>query len=542
MGINMFNLYAKTITLSLVISLLILGGFYFAYFHFINLNRSTINRLFVNGNFVVIQQLLKNTPPASWGEVIDSIQPADRPKAKILNMDELKISKEQKEDLKKGKIVILTGPVHYFLNYFLPDIFALQKIGNTKFVLQIQDKATMYTTIQDNTIWMVHLIATKLETSKKNNWPKIIKYFQSIYNIPLQIVSMDSKQLPLIIRKNQYIKGLQYEPPKSDGFITKVYFKFEHLDKILILGPINYPKYLINVPKMQFYYLISFTILTILIVFLSTWIFSRNVRKLLGLTNDYGKGLFDKKVKFSRFSILYGVHNNIVSMGSKIKGLMKTQQNMSRFVAHEIRTPLYTMQLALDAMEKSFKNKKDPTKHMNSLREDIKDLNKLVSYFLIYSQSTSNEMKIKKQSLDIKKWLFELVSTHQGYDLKVNLEVFDDEKSIVKFDPDLLKLAVNNLISNALKFANNEIQLSLNLNNDQMVLHVDDDGSGIEDENKQLIFQSFVTLATGESFGKHIGLGLAITKSIVELHGGHITLEDSPILSGSRFSIYLPIV
>ncbi|WP_162264328.1 sensor histidine kinase [Legionella gratiana] len=489
----------------------------------------------------MIQQLLKNNPPSSWNQVIDSIQPTDRPKAKILKMDELKISKEQKKDLRQGKIVILTGPVHYFLNYFLPDIFALQKIGNTKYVLQIQDKATMYTTIQDNTIWTIHLIETKLKTSEKSNWPKIIKHFQSIYNVPLQIVSPDSKQLPLAIRNNQYIKGLQYDPPKAGGFITKVYFKLVDLNKILILGPINYPKFLIKVPKMQFYYLISFTILTTLTVFLFTWIFSRNVRKIFGLTNAYSKGVFDKRVKFSRFSILYGVHNNIVSMGGKIKNLIKTQQNMSRFVAHEIRTPLYTMQLALDAMEKSFKKKQDPSKHMNSLRDDIKDLNKLVSYFLIYSQSTSNEMKVKKRFLDIRKWLFALVNGHQSYDLKVNLEVSDDEKSIVEFDPDLLKFAVNNLISNALKFANNKIQVSLHVNDNRAVIHVDDDGAGVEDENKQAIFQAFVTLERDESFGKHIGLGLAITKSIVELHGGHMILEDSPILTGSRFSIYLPI-
>lgn len=537
----MLNLYAKTVTLSVIISLLILGSFYFIYFHLIDLNRLTINRLFVNGNFTVIQQLLKNNPPSSWGDVLDSIQPADRPKAKILKMDKLKISKEQQEDLRQGKIVILTGPVHYFLNYFLPDIFALQKIGDTNYVLQIQDKTTMYTTIQDNTIWMIHLITTKLKTSKKDNWPKIIKHFQSIYNIPLQIVSTDSKKLPLTIRSKQYIKGLQYELPKPDGLITKVYFKLEHLNKVLILGPINYPKFLIKVPKIQLYYLISFTILTTLTVFLFTWIFSRNVRKLFGLTNNYSRGVFDKKIKFSRLSILYGVHNNIVSMGGKIKNLIKTQQNMSRFVAHEIRTPLYTMQLALDAMEKAFKKNQDPAKHINSLRDDIKDLNRLVSYFLIYSQSTSNEMKIKKQSLDIRKWLLELVNSHQGYELKVNLEVFDDEKSIVEFDPELLKFAVNNLISNALKFANNKIQVTLHRNNISIVIHVDDDGAGIEDENKKAIFQSFVTLETGESFDKHIGLGLAITKSIVELHGGHIILEDSPILSGSRFSIYFPV-
>jgi two-component system, OmpR family, sensor histidine kinase RstB len=534
----MSHLYAKTITLSIIISLLILGSFYFVFFHFIDLNRLTINRLFVNGNFAVIQQLLKNNPPSSWSEVLDSIQPADRPKAKIRKMGELNLSKDQDEDLRQGKMVILTSSVHYFLNYFLPDIFALQKIGDTNYALQIQEKSTMYTTIQDNTIWMVHLITTKLKTSKEDNWPKIIKHFQSIYNIPLHIVSTDSERLPLTIRNQPYIKGLQYELPRSDGFITKVYFKLEHLDKILILGPINYPRFLIKVPKMQFYYLISFTILTALTVFLFTWIFSRNVRKLFGLTNDYGRGVFGKKVKFSRLSILYEVHNNIVTMGGKIKNLIETQQNMSRFVAHEIRTPLYTMQLALDAMEKSFKKKQDPSKHMNSLRDDIKDLNKLVSYFLIYSQSTSNELKIKKQVLDIKKWLCGLVNSHQGYDLTVHLEVFDVEKSIVEFDPDLLKLAVNNLISNALKFANNKVQVSLQVNNDQTVIHVDDDGAGVEDENKQAIFQSFVTLETGEFFGKHIGLGLAIAKSIVALHGGHITLEDSPVLPGSRFSIY----
>ncbi|VEB35636.1 Uncharacterised protein [Legionella sainthelensi] len=92
----MLNLYAKTVTLSIIISLLILGSFYFIYVHFIDLNRVTINRLFVNGNFAIIQQLLKNTPRTSWGRVLDLIQPAGSPKAKILNMDELKISRSKK--------------------------------------------------------------------------------------------------------------------------------------------------------------------------------------------------------------------------------------------------------------------------------------------------------------------------------------------------------------------------------------------------------------------------------------------------------------
>lgn len=107
----MFNLYAKTVTLALLISLFILGGFYLIYFHFIDLNRATLNRLFVNGNFAVIQQQLENTPPASWNEVLDAMQPIDRPQAKIRDMDALNISDKQKEDLNQGKIVVITDPV-----------------------------------------------------------------------------------------------------------------------------------------------------------------------------------------------------------------------------------------------------------------------------------------------------------------------------------------------------------------------------------------------------------------------------------------------
>lgn len=537
----MFNLYAKTVTLALLISLLILGSFYLIYFHFIDLNRATLNRLFVNGNFIVIQQLLENTPPASWDKVLDSIQPSDRPQAKIREMDTLNISDKQKEDLNQGKIVILTSPVHFFINYWLPDIFALQKIKGTQKVLQIQEGVTMYNTIQDETLWMVHLIAKKLQSSKQENWLKITKDFQSIYNIPLHIISADSKKLPLSIRNKPFIKGLAYEDPKSDAFITTVYFKLKNENKILVLGPVNYPQFMIKVPKVQFYYLIGFTILTILTVFLLTWIFSRNVRKLYGLTHDYGKGIFDKKIGLSKFSILDGIHMNIVDMGSKIKNLIKTQQNMSRFVAHEIRTPLYTMQLALDAMEKSFDNKQNPARHMKSLREDMQDLNKLVSYFLMYSQSSNHEMKIKKQALNIRDWLVGLVNSHQGYAIQVNLVTGEIEKNSVEFDPELLKFAVNNLISNALKFATHKIHISLHIKDSKVFIHVDDDGPGIEDIYKKAIFQNFVTLETEESFGKHLGLGLTISKSIVELHGGHILVEDSPVLSGSRFSICIPV-
>lgn len=72
-----------------------------------------------------------------------------------------------------------------------------------------------------------------------------------------------------------------------------------------------------------------------------------------------------------------------------------------------------------------------------------------------------------------------------------------------------------------------------------IVISIDDDGPGIADEDREKAFEAFSTLGQSKSFGGHIGLGLSIAKSIVQLHSGKIFIDHSPF-GGCRFVIELP--
>ena len=93
--------------------------------------------------------------------------------------------------------------------------------------------------------------------------------------------------------------------------------------------------------------------------------------------------------------------------------------------------------------------------------------------------------------------------------------------------PTLLKHVIDNLITNALKFAKENILLSLETNKNFIFIHIDDDGPGIPTSEIKNIFEPFVTLSTDQSFGKHIGLGLPIVKAILDLHKGFIQVTQS---------------
>ncbi|MDF1655487.1 MAG: ATP-binding protein [Coxiellaceae bacterium] len=161
------------------------------------------------------------------------------------------------------------------------------------------------------------------------------------------------------------------------------------------------------------------------------------------------------------------------------------------------------------------------------MQDDIQQLNQLVSQFLLYSQSTGHELKIQKQSQDISAWLAELV---------VRYDCGESHEAIISFDAKLLKHAIDNVLTNALKFARSQVVVTLRVSPDRVSISIDDDGPGIPEEDKQTIFEPFATLGLSENYQKHTGLGLAIAASIVTLHSGAITVDRSS-LGGCRFTV-----
>ena len=152
------------------------------------------------------------------------------------------------------------------------------------------------------------------------------------------------------------------------------------------------------------------------------------------------------------------------------------------------------------------------------------------------SKSAAHELEINPEKLDLKTWLEKLTQRYQTTNIDITLNT-PSQAITANFDPILLKHAVDNLLTNALKYAKKSIQVTLTQDDNQTTISIEDDGQGIPLEDRIQIFNAFASLESSTDYDKHIGLGLSIAKSIVELHHGYIKVDDSTTLGGSKFSI-----
>ena len=140
--------------------------------------------------------------------------------------------------------------------------------------------------------------------------------------------------------------------------------------------------------------------------------------------------------------------------------------------------------------------------------------------------------------------MVDVVSNYENKNIKFELSIADDD-CVILADRNRLSQAILNIISNAEKFVSDNETISIaiskkknssDLNGNIVVVRIKDNGSGIDSEILDKLFTKFTT----KSF-QGTGLGLYITKSIIEAHGGHIWAENNNGEKGATFSFSLPI-
>lgn len=579
----MIKLYLKTITASLLILFFILLAFYLSFTYSIRMSSQKVHDILGVGNFSVIEQILLKSNESPWNRPISKFAtkkellegtehgtrvhatpletaqlssavefrrwshdelkklfPLNNKVPEVIDMNSIPFTETEKEQLLAGNIVYKDEKNLMFLTYSLHDVSAYKRIANSSYVLKIQVGTSMHEIVKSSTYLMRTLILNTLNTRPMSQWNKALDKLQFQYQIPLKLISINSNTISQKARNELLHDEISYDIPANEKPITTVYFTIPNSDKIISVGPLNYPYFSLRLSKIQIYFVLTITFLAVFAVAVLTWLFSRNSLKIYKLTQEYSQGHFNYDVNLNRFSTLRGIYENVVAMGNKINLLMQSQQNMARFVAHEVRTPLYTIQLALDSLKKLKPQTSEEQEHIESIQEDIHELNQLIHTFLLYSQSTTHELKINKELLNLRKWLENLVKTHQSYEVSVLFNYQQSDHELIFFDPKILYHAVNNLISNALKYAHKEVLISLEYQNKSVIIRIDDDGPGVPECDREKIVEPFTTLNSSDITGKHIGLGLSITKSIIKLHEGTLLINDSKTLKGVSFSLIFP--
>ncbi len=235
-------------------------------------------------------------------------------------------------------------------------------------------------------------------------------------------------------------------------------------------------------------------------------------------------------------------------------------------ISHEIRTPLTLIIAPLDQLIADFLNKKgmENSQYLSSLytmRNNASRILKLFDQIITFRKLESGSLKIRKQNVNLSELIKNVINCFEDYarSMSINLKLSDHTKGLsMNLDPEKMEMVFNNLLSNALKYTNKNGFIELEVNEINIpdnpettsqekalplvAISVKDTGAGINKENTQKIFETFYqedNKATQNS-AAGFGLGLSISKSIVNMHGGKIEVE-SEIGKGSVFRIILPL-
>jgi signal transduction histidine kinase len=269
---------------------------------------------------------------------------------------------------------------------------------------------------------------------------------------------------------------------------------------------------------------------------------------------DDSKNTFDEAVGFSTYSdsrpgvlSFVSIFENIwlqTEMYKKVKETERMQKEFIDIAAHELKTPIQPILGLTEILHSQIKNVRQKVlletifrnaKRLNRLTEDVLDLTKI----------ESQSLQLHTEQFNLRDMILNTIADSRNeikkeYKDNIVLEFVSKNDIVIEADRGRLNQVISNLLNNAIKFTNKEgiIITTVEKKDTYVVISVKDTGTGIDPEILPRLFTRFATKSESKS---GTGLGLFISKSIVEAHSGRIWAENNADGKGATFSFSLPL-
>lgn len=266
-------------------------------------------------------------------------------------------------------------------------------------------------------------------------------------------------------------------------------------------------------------------------------------RRLAGLTKTVLKlqsGDLNARMTLDGEDEISRLGDTVNQMAGHIQRLLDVQRELTQAVSHELRTPLARLRFGMEMLAES-EDIDDRYAQLDKLDEDVSQLNTLIDEILTYASLEQGTPKLDFEVVDIDELLARIERETKALNKPAQLRVEAESGFFVDAVPRYLHRVIQNLVGNAMRYANNEVLLRFEVRQGTAFLTVEDDGPGIPEEDWKRVFEPFTRLddSRTRSTGGY-GLGLSIVNRIAYWFGGTIRVGRSVPLGGASFIMRWP--
>jgi signal transduction histidine kinase len=218
------------------------------------------------------------------------------------------------------------------------------------------------------------------------------------------------------------------------------------------------------------------------------------------------------------------------------------RRNLVASISHDLRTPLAALRLMLAAIEDGVVDKSTRDRYLATMHTHVQALGSMVDDLFELSRLEAGDLDWSIRQVELPQLLGETVAAMRVEAEAKGVEVATEVQPLprpARADPERIQRVLFNLIQNAIRHtpADGSVTVRAGPAGEWVEIEVSDTGAGIPPEDRERLFEPFVRGATDGESDKGTGLGLALSRAIVEAHGGRIWLADSEVGTRVRFVI-----
>lgn len=244
------------------------------------------------------------------------------------------------------------------------------------------------------------------------------------------------------------------------------------------------------------------------------------------------------------FLVLAGIYSLFILYQRQLT-LMRTQMHFISSITHAFKTPLATMQLYLETIEKRDLPEDTKKRLLKGMMGENYRLKSLVDNFLASARLSYSNRPYVLSRVGLSDFLNEFLQRHEALLKEVLVRVDIREDMDITVDKEAMNLVFSNLAENAIHYSTDvpEVDIEAWQENNWACIRFSDSGIGIPREKYRDIFKMFQRLPEAMAlWGSGTGMGLYVVKTIVKAHGGNIRISPGADNAGTSFLIRLPVV